>query len=106
MSEGGFAEVETDAATIRRRFSELGIMAELGRGELDLVIIRDALALPERGQPPGTRSQMVRYFRGVQQVAIMHQYVLPDGSIGAGGTPDPKWLLDGDTILKIRYSES
>jgi len=35
-------------------------------------------------------------------MAIVHQYLLPDGSIGASGLPDPKWLRDGDRILKYR----
>jgi hypothetical protein len=32
-------------------------------------------------------------------MAIVHQYLRPDGTLGASGLPDPKWLRDGDRIL-------
>jgi hypothetical protein len=35
-------------------------------------------------------------------VAIVHQYLNPDGTLGGSGTPDPKWLRDGYMILKFR----
>jgi hypothetical protein len=43
-------------------------------------------------QPPGTRSQTVPYSLMGVKIAVCHQYVLPDGSFGASGLPDPKLL--------------
>ena len=43
-------------------------------------------------QPPGTRSQVVSYWFMGSKIAVCHQYVLPDGSFGASGKPDPKAL--------------
>jgi hypothetical protein len=71
--------------------------------ELDSVVFWDKPALPDAGQPAGTRSQMLRYFRRSDGLlmAIVHQYRLPNGSLGASGLPDPKWLRDGDRILIV-----
>jgi hypothetical protein len=46
---------------------------------------------------------MLRYFRrrDGQLMAIVHQYRLPNGELGASGLPDPKWLRDGDRILIV-----
>ena len=64
-------------------------------------IYKDKPAPADAGQPPGTRTQMIKYFRQSDGalVAIVHRYLLPDGTIGASGLPDPKWLRDGDKIL-------
>jgi hypothetical protein len=43
--------------------------------------------------PAGTRSQIIAYREGNTTVAEVHQYLLPDGSLGASGVPDPKRLL-------------
>jgi hypothetical protein len=54
---------------------------------------------PSKGQPPGTLSQMVWYFDATERVALVHQYLRPDGTIGASGLPDPKRLLIDGEIL-------
>ncbi len=41
-------------------------------------------------QLPGARSQSVPYFLMGVKIAVCHQYLLPDGSFGASGRPDPK----------------
>lgn len=101
MSEGPNS-VYTDGTTLRRRFLELDLMAEIKSGELMPVIERSAMANPSRGQPLGILTQVVSYYRGETKIVTVHQYLLPDGTIGASGLPDPKWLRDGDTILKYR----
>ena len=41
------------------------------------------------GQPPCTHSQLMAYFdEQGRQVAIVHQFRPPDGSLGADGLPD------------------
>jgi len=46
------------------------------------------------GEPPGTLSQIVAYLDSQgRPVAIVHQYVRKDGSLGGGGRPDPKKLF-------------
>ena len=56
-------------------------------------------APPASGQPPGTLSQMIWYFDGLDRVALVHQYLRPDGTIGASGRPDPKRILLAGEIL-------
>lgn len=39
------------------------------------------------------------------RVALVHQYLRPDGTVGASGQPDPKWLLEDGVIYatELRY---
>jgi len=41
------------------------------------------------------------YDSGGRRVSIVHQYLRPDGKIGAGGKPDPKWVLFNGVIYGI-----
>jgi hypothetical protein len=51
--------------------------------------------------PYCTHSQMVSYIDSTgEAVALVHQYLLPDGTIGASGQPDPKLLFLPDRILQ------
>jgi hypothetical protein len=43
-------------------------------------------------QPVGTRSQSIPYLLNGAKIAICHQYLLPDGTLGASGLPDPKLI--------------
>ncbi len=49
--------------------------------------------------PYCTRSQIVNYYDASgERVAVVHQFLLPDGSLGGSGTPEPKRLwIDGVT---------
>jgi len=49
---------------------------------------KDDLGPPR--EPPGTRSQSVPYYLMGVKIAVCHQYLRPDGSLGASGLPDPK----------------
>jgi hypothetical protein len=49
------------------------------------------------GMPPGSQSQIVAYrLPGIGKIALVHQYVHPDGSVR--GKPDPKYLVVGGVI--------
>ena len=50
-----------------------------------------------------SRSQAVRYYNDVHRlIAVVHQIRSPDGTLGASGRPDPKYLRLEDRILKTR----
>ena len=53
-------------------------------------------------QPPGSRSQTWYYYtkkdKKWERIAVVHQYLRPDGCIGGWGRPDPKWVLGDDGI--------
>jgi hypothetical protein len=101
MTEESIETVYVDAPTLRQRFNALGYYAAVVRGELVGLVRTDNLAGPNSGQPPGTRTQRVYYMQGQTLVAIVHQYLRPDGKLGGSGLPDPKWLRDGRRILKL-----
>lgn len=71
------------------------VLPRIEAKELLEVVESDGPANPEYGQGPGARSQMVSYHvvaggKISTKVAIAHRYLLPDGSVGASGKPDPK----------------
>lgn len=87
---------------LRRLFNDGRYYERALAGELLMSVESDPPPRAEAGQPPGTKSQMVWYFdKSLNRVALVHQYVLPDGSIGASGRPDPKRLLLDQEILFV-----
>jgi len=85
----------TSAAEIRRVFNDGDFWARAQRGEFTQLLMAESHPSPPRASlPPCTRSQILAYFdlSGVK-VALVHQYLRPDGSLGASGRPDPKKLL-------------
>jgi hypothetical protein len=88
--------------TIRGIFNNSQCPVRISTGFLVPQIIRDnVLQNPNlKGEPQGTRSQTIRYSDlAGQWVVVIHQYLRPDGSLGASGKPDPKRLRIGDTIF-------
>jgi hypothetical protein len=76
-------------------FNDHDFLGRLQRGELTARIVRERqLTTGRHGLPPGTRSQIIAYDddAGVM-VALVHQYLLSSGALGASGLPDPKRLL-------------
>ena len=50
--------------------------------------------LKKKSLPAGTRTETIRYRdRKRELYVLIHQYLLPDGSLGASGKRDPKALL-------------
>ena len=85
---------------IREIFNESGLFERAERGELESLLMVDRLVQPEVGLPEGTRSQMIWYLGcDGQKLALVHQYLLSDGTIGGSGRPDPKrMILDDETV--------
>jgi hypothetical protein len=89
---------------IRQIFNDGQFYEKTLSGELRAVVKKDSHpATPPGGEPVCTRSQIVFYYgprRAI--VAIVHQYLRRDGTIGASGRPDPKRLFLPDRILSVR----
>lgn len=88
--------------TIRATFNNSQYPKMIASGHLISQVIKDnILQNPNlRGEPPGTRSQVIRYLNlAGQWVVVIHQYLRPDGSLGASGKPDPKRLRIAGTIF-------
>lgn len=88
--------------TIRTIFNNSQYPTLIANGHLAPHMLKDSvLQNPHlRREPPGTRSQVIRYFDlAGQWVVEIHQYLRPDGSLGASGKPDPKRLRIAGTIF-------
>jgi len=86
---------EVDSTTLRALFHEARIEDRLSSGELTIAVKRgtERPAPAHLGEPPGTVSHVVVYLdRDGRAQAIAHEYLRSDGSIGASGQRDPKWL--------------
>jgi hypothetical protein len=99
--------VETDEMTLRSKFIIGDFEARLERGELSLRVMPgtehpapQAMIQPLGGEPAGTLAHMLQIFDGPRLVALVHEYLRPDGSRGASGKRDPKWLLLDGVVYK------
>jgi hypothetical protein len=71
-------------------------------GELTAVVIEDRHpSLMAANEPFCTRSQMVSYRDGSNEIARVHQYLRNDGTIGASGKPDPKRLYENGVLYRL-----
>lgn len=95
---------EVTPETIRSAFNNSQYPSLIANGQLASEVVRDShLEHPEdRSEPWCTRSQMIRYrdARGRLLVEV-HQYLRPDGTLGASGRADPKRLRQGARILYV-----
>lgn len=90
------------ATEIRELFNERQYYHRIATGEVFEDLLENLHATPARsGQPYCTHSQLIAYRERNtnRKVALVHQYLRPDGRIGASGKPDPKWLLGDNEIL-------
>ena len=76
-------------------------------GDLTSVILEDRHpSLTVANEPFCTRSQMVSYRDGAQEIARVHQYLRTDGTIGASGKPDPKRLYENGILFRLTKKPS
>jgi|HubBroStandDraft_6_1064221.scaffolds.fasta_scaffold1408849_1 hypothetical protein len=91
---------------IRALFNEGKYWTRARNGEFTLEYIYNKLAPARAGKPRGTKSQIVAYINSNgDQIALVHQYLKSDGTLGGGGQPDPKELLEGEVLYKIDYGD-
>jgi hypothetical protein len=93
-----------DEEVIRQYFNDSQFHERAKSGALVTRIKRNSHCLrPPAGEPFCTHSQIVYYYtRNGDLLAIVHQYLRPDGTIGASGLPDPKRLVLQDRIIAVR----
>ena len=88
---------------LRRLFRNERFVARVESGELIADLVKNNHLTPEKAalkrQAYCTHSQTYDYLRANIRVAVVHQYLMPDGiSIGGSGMPDPKFLeINGRT---------
>ncbi len=91
---------------LRDRFNAAEYYEKVQAGELLATLIARRPPDPAYRQPPGTLSETWRYdaARGnrLEKVAIVHQFVLPDGTINnRSHRPDPKFLRTEDGTFAL-----
>jgi hypothetical protein len=90
------------SAELRRIFNESRLWERAQVGEFEeRVTWWSHPAPPASGEPFCTESQMVAYHEtwgSRRRVALVHQYLRADGTVGASGRPDPKAILDRGTL--------
>lgn len=84
-------------------FNREDFVGRAARGEIKEVIVHSGQPSPEVGLPPGSRTEMLSYLdENGAELARAHRFVLPDGSIGASGKPDPKRVFKDGKIYRIQ----
>jgi len=103
MAEPPHPIVRVSVEELRRLFNECRFWERVQAGELRASLKREGHpAPPASGQPYCTRSQEVFYFDAEDlEVARVHQYLRPDGTLGGSGRPDPKRLLHEGTLYRL-----
>jgi hypothetical protein len=90
------------ASEIRTIFRDGRFEDLVAYGVLSEKLIWEGPASIQANQSPGTKSQIVAYVdEHGKQAALVHQYVKPDGTLGASGKPDPKKVLVNGTLYAM-----
>jgi hypothetical protein len=92
------------AETIRAIFNNSQYPGLIQTGQLVPQLIKDSMLQDphQKGEPKGTRSQVIRYLDlSGQWVVVVHQYLRPNGTLGGSGKPDPKRLRIAETIFLV-----
>ena len=85
---------------LRRRFNEGRFWQRVQAGHLQARVLKGKPCRLATG-PTGTLSQIVADHDGSQKIALVHQYLRPDGTLGDSGRPDPKELLDDGIVCYV-----
>jgi len=86
---------EVSPSELRQLFNDQQYWERAEKGEFKQIILESRHpSLPLAKEPVCTKSQVVAYQdnRG-RNVAIVHQYLRVDGTLGLSGKPDPKRVL-------------
>jgi len=85
---------------LRQLFNEGDYWLKTQDGRLKERLLRDRHpSSPKAPVPLCTRSQLISYIdTDGQEIARVHQYLKPDGTLGASGKPDPKRLLHNGVL--------
>jgi hypothetical protein len=89
---------------MRQRFNTGKYRERVESGELTAKVTHEGEPKGEMAvkEPTGTVSQSVSYLDSeCNEVARVHQYLRPDGAIGASGMPDPKRLFEGGIFYRL-----
>jgi|SRR5579871_1292632 len=87
-------DVKVSAQALRQLFNESGYWELVKSGALSEKLYFTRTPDKKHNEPPGTVSQILAYVDSEgRQVALVHQYLRKDGTLGGSGRPDPKKML-------------
>src|SRR6266571_2504239 len=83
------------ARELQKMFNQGGYWEQTKTGILQAKVMTDRHpSSPVTNEPTCTRSQYIIYINtNGKKIAGVHQYLRPNGQLGASGRPDPKELL-------------
>jgi len=87
---------------VQDAFNHAKVYERVRAGELRETLVKSRHPSPPRsGDPHCTHSQILIYATPEgDPIALVHQYMRPDGSLGGSGKPDPKVLVvEGETLF-------
>jgi len=91
------------AGEMQKLFNDGRYWERVHSGELQVVTLEDRHpSLMAANEPLCTHSQMLSYRDpSGHEVARVHQYLRPDGTLGASGRPDPKRLFKDGELYRL-----
>ena len=95
-------EWHTHPNIIQHEFNSRQLYERLQNNELKATILKSRHRA-SKDEPKCTSSQVLIYWDSRSNaVAMVHQYLRPDGTIGGSGKPDPKWIVVEDKVMVLR----
>jgi len=85
-----------------KRFNDGGYWQKAKSGELETISLESNISTHLSNETVTIISEMLSY-RDKQgnEIARVHQFRRPDGSLAASGMPDPKRLLEGGILYRL-----
>ena len=89
---------------MRCRFNRGGFVGRIESGEFTLNYLNNSHPDPSPpGHPWCTRTQMIQFIDSDDnEIVRVHQYLLPDGTIGGSGKRDPIRVLQKGTLYRLQ----
>ena len=88
---------------LRQMFNHGGFEDRLRSGELHAIVkVESHPSPPKSTQPLCTLSQILAYLDDKnQKIALVHRFLMKNGSIGGSGLPDPKEIFIDGTLYYV-----
>jgi len=96
--------IRVEQDEMRKIFNEGQYWEKSQSGEFSAITIADRHpSLTAANEPFCTFSQMISYRDSSNaEMARVHQYLRPDGTIGASGRPDPKRVFANGNLYRLK----
>lgn len=95
MAGSTIPKKEIEDNELRTLFNQARYWDKAQSGHFSVTVEKSKHPAPAAANQPFCTSSQILYYwdESDQRVAVVHQYLRPDGTIGASGRPDPKYLL-------------